>query len=82
MTKAQSLVMFNYNRSDFQKEHIIFQAIMLLSLTLLTLLTLSVVKVYSNSLFDRHENIWEGSQVYIYKKDLFHKRQAVEEKNQ
>ena len=55
---------------------------MLLSLTLLTL---SIVKVYCLRTY--HENIWgqsiwEGSQVYIYKKDLFLGGQEMEEPNQ
>ena len=55
---------------------------MLLSLTLLIL---SNVKVYATSLFFdpiSHENVWEGSQVYIYKKALFKGRLEMEEGNQ
>ena len=53
---------------------------MLLSLTLLTLF---VVKVYSDSLFDPYYgDIWKSSQVYIYKKEFFRGRQEMEEGNQ
>ena len=50
-----------------------FQAIMLLSLTLLAL---SIVKVYSNFLTN-HEKNWEASQVYIYKKSISHGRKEM-----
>ena len=44
----------------------------------LTLLSLSVVKVYS--LFDSdYGSIWKDSQVYIYKREFFHGRQEMEE---
>ena len=46
----------------------------------LTLLSLSVVKVNSNSLFDPdYGSIWKDSQVYIYKREFFHGRQEMEE---
>ena len=77
---------FNETGSSFKRyisyfKHFKF-VIMLLGLTLLALLN---AKVSADSLFSdpiSHENIWEGSQVYIYKKALFQDRLGMEEGNQ
>ena len=52
---------------------------MLPSFTLLILFRV----IDANSLFfDGTHNVWEGSQVYIYKKALFQGRQGMEEGTQ